>query len=321
MTNLTHYEILGVSKDSTENEIKKAYRVLSLKYHPDRNSSEEAKQKILEINASYEILGDIDARKEYNMKMEHGDNPFMNMNMQHEMPDINNLFSMMFGGGGGGLNMMGGGGGLNMMGGGGGPGGPNIRIFHRGPGNMQAEMFSNRHILEPIIKNIEVALSQSYRGEPLSFQNDYYVIENNTKTFHKEEIQINIPKGIDNNETVIIPHKGNVVNSQRSELRIHFTVVNNTNFIRRGMDLIYNKKISLKESLCGISFVIDHINGQKMNLNTTNAPNIIKPNFTKELPGYGMIKDNHTGKLIIVFEIDFPDQITEDQINKLKEIL
>ena len=316
MTNPTHYEILGVSKDSNENEIKKAYRALSLKYHPDRNQSEEAKQKIIEINDAYEILRDTDARKKYNMNLEHGDNPFMNM--QQEMPDINNLFSMMFGGGG--LNMMGGGGGgLNMMGGGG--GGPNIRIFHRGPGNMQTEMFSNMHVLEPITKNIEISLSQSYRGEPLLFQVDYYVIENNTKTFHKEDIQITIPKGIDNNETILIPHKGNVVNSQRSELRLHFTVVNNTNFIRRGMDLIYNKKISLKESLCGISFLIEHINGQKMNLNTTNAPNIIKPNFSKELPGYGMIKDNHTGKLIIVFEVDFPDQISEDQINKLKEIL
>ena len=52
MTNPNYYDILGVSKDSSETEIKKAYRTLSLKYHPDRNPSEEAKTKIIEIASS-----------------------------------------------------------------------------------------------------------------------------------------------------------------------------------------------------------------------------------------------------------------------------
>ena len=309
--NPNYYDILGVSKESSENEIKKAYRALSLKYHPDRNPSEEAKTKIIEINDAYEVLGEPTSRKEYDTKLEFGDNPFMNM--QPEMTDINNIFSMMFGGGGG-INMMGGGGGINMMG-----GGPNIRIFHRGPGNMHAQF--QAHSLEPITKNIEISLTQSYNGEPISIQYDYSVVENNTKTFQKDEIQLQIPRGIDHNEILIIPQKGNVVNSQRSELRLHFSVINNTNFIRRGMDLIYNKKISLKESLCGVSFIIDHINGQKMNLNTLNAPNVIKPNYSKEIPGYGMVKGNHTGKLIIAFEIEFPNEITDEQLSKLREIL
>lgn len=310
MASPNHYDILGISKDSSESEIKKAYRSLSLKYHPDRNQTEEAKKKIIEINGAYEVLGDPTARKEYDTKLEFGDNPFMNM--QNEMPDINNLFNMMFSGSG--INMMGGGGGINMMG-----GGPNIRIFHRGPGNMHAQF--QMHSLEPITKNIEISLAQSYHGEPISIQYDYSVVDNNTKTFQKDEIQLQIPRGIDHNETLIIPNKGNVVNSQRSELRLHFSVINNTNFIRRGMDLIYNKKISLKESLCGVSFIIDHINGQKMNLNTLNATNVIKPNYSKEIPGYGMIKDNHTGKLIIAFEIEFPNEITDEQLSKLREIL
>jgi DnaJ-class molecular chaperone len=311
MTTTNYYDILGVSKESSENEIKKAYRALSLKYHPDRNSSEEAKTKIIEINDAYEVLRDPNSRKEYDTKLGFGNDPFMNM--QNEMPDINNLFSMMFGGGGG-INMMGGGGGINMMG-----GGPNIRIFHRGPGNMHAQF--QAHSLEPITKNIEISLAQSYNGEPIFFQYDYYIVENNTKTFQKEELQVQIPRGIDHNEIIIIPQKGNIVNSQRSELRLHFSVINNTNLIRRGMDLIYNKKISLKESLCGISFTIDHINGQKLSLNTLNSPNVIKPHFSKEIPGYGMVKDNHTGKLIIMFEIDFPNEISDEQLSKLRQIL
>ena len=53
-----YYDILGVSKDSSESDIKKAYRTLSLKYHPDRNSSSDAADKIREINDAYDTLGD-----------------------------------------------------------------------------------------------------------------------------------------------------------------------------------------------------------------------------------------------------------------------
>ncbi len=52
MTSPTYYDILGIQKDATETDIKKAYRSLSLKFHPDRNSSEEAKDKIQKINRS-----------------------------------------------------------------------------------------------------------------------------------------------------------------------------------------------------------------------------------------------------------------------------
>lgn len=50
-----YYETLGLSKDANESEIKKAYRGLSLKYHPDRNSAAEAKSKFQEISEAYEI--------------------------------------------------------------------------------------------------------------------------------------------------------------------------------------------------------------------------------------------------------------------------
>ena len=71
MTN--HYETLGVSNEATDIEIKKAYRSLSLKYHPDRNNnSEEATAKFQKINEAYETLSDENKRMQYNMELEGG---------------------------------------------------------------------------------------------------------------------------------------------------------------------------------------------------------------------------------------------------------
>ncbi len=66
MANLNYYAVLEVSLQASQEEIKKSYRKLALRYHPDRNQGDRnAEQKIREINAAYEILGDLDARKTY----------------------------------------------------------------------------------------------------------------------------------------------------------------------------------------------------------------------------------------------------------------
>lgn len=66
MALLDYYKTLGVSKDASDEEIKKAYRKLVLQYHPDRNpDSKEAEAKIREVNAAYEVIGDPATRKSY----------------------------------------------------------------------------------------------------------------------------------------------------------------------------------------------------------------------------------------------------------------
>jgi DnaJ-class molecular chaperone len=61
-----HYCILGISKSASQEEIRKSFRYLALKYHPDRNkNSEDAKQKFIQIIEAYEVLSDVEARKKY----------------------------------------------------------------------------------------------------------------------------------------------------------------------------------------------------------------------------------------------------------------
>jgi DnaJ-class molecular chaperone len=317
MTN--HYEVLGVSNDASETDIKKAYRALSLKYHPDRNSSEDAITKIQQVNEAYEILSDQSKRSQYDMELAGGGMPgfgmpFSHMNSMNEFNDINNIFNMMFGGGG-----MPGMGGMHSSG-----GGPNIRVFHSGgPGiNIHTQMFHQIQKPEPIVKQIQVTLEQSFTGFNMPLDIERFNIDNNVRTIEKETMYLNIPTGIDNNETIVLSEKGHCINGKvRGDVRIQVQLVNNTPFKRQGTDLIYNKKITLKEALCGFVFEIDHLNGKRLALNNIHNPTVIKPNFKKMVQGMGMTRENSTGNLIIEFEIEFPDSLTEEQIASLNTVL
>lgn len=93
MANKDYYEILGVNKDASEDEIKSAYRRLAKKYHPDLNKTEEGANKFKEINEAYEVLGDSKKRANYDQFGSADGNPFGGANAGG--------FGDFFGGGGG----------------------------------------------------------------------------------------------------------------------------------------------------------------------------------------------------------------------------
>jgi len=326
---VNHYDILGVSQDAGDMEIKKAYRALSLKYHPDRNDTEEAKEKIQAINQAYEILGDKAKRNQYNMELQFGQGsggmpgfggmgmpgfgmggmPFAHMQSMNDMNDINNIFSMMFG---------------QSMGGMGGPGGPEIRIFHGhgGPGMPGHGMnFHQQMRPEPIQKTIQITIDQSFTGSAIPIDIERTIINGNMRRTETETVYINIPQGIDDNESVTVHDRGHIVNDNKGEVRIVFRVQNNSQFKRHGLDLVYKQKISLKEALCGFSFEIVHLNGKRLCLNNASNPTVIKPNFKKIVPNLGMTREGSTGNMIIDFEIEFPESLTKEQIDTLTTIL
>mgnify|MGYP003384836804 CR=1 FL=1 len=107
----------------------------------------------------------------------------------------------------------------------------------------------------------------------------------------------------------------------KGDIKVNIKINNDSNFTRRGLDLIYKKELSLKESLCGFSFNLMHINRKTFTFNNETNPTIIKPGQTKVIPNLGMIRDNHIGNLIVSFEIKFPHSITEEQRLKLNDVL
>ena len=108
--------------------------------------------------------------------------------------------------------------------------------------------------------------------------------------------------------------------SNKGDVKVHVTVSNNTDFKRNGLNLIYDKEISLKDSLTGFKFEFKFLNGKTYVINNEDK-NIIKPNYQKEIQGMGMERNNRKGSLFIRFYIRFPISLTKEQTEKLREIL
>ena len=99
-----YYEVLGISKDASEQEIKKAYRSLAKKYHPDMNKSPDAEEKFKEINEAYEVLSDPGKKAKYDQFGFAGVDPNADSGFggfsSGSFDDLNDIFGSMFGGGG-----------------------------------------------------------------------------------------------------------------------------------------------------------------------------------------------------------------------------
>lgn len=312
----THYEVLGVSRDASIDEIKQNYRKLSLKWHPDRNHSPEAQSQFQEINSAYETLSDEKRRHEYNCEL---DGVHIGGGGGQEV-DISDIFNMMFAGGG----MPPGMGEVRFS-----NGGPGIHVFHGAmPGGMPFghpfgnPFFQQMQKPQPIIKQIELSFEQAYTGCTLCVNIEKWVIKNDIKVNETEHVYISIPPGIDNGEVIIMRDCGNTVSNElKGDIKFVTKVEPSSMFERQGMNLLYRRTITLKESLTGFSFEVAHLNGKLLCLNNMTNRTIITPNFKKTIPNLGMVRDGNIGNLIIEFSVKFPDQLTDEQMTQLEAIL
>jgi DnaJ family protein B protein 4 len=333
------YDVLGVDKSASEKEIKTAFRQLSMKHHPDKNpDNQESLEKFQEISAAYDVLGDTEKRKQYDAESQ---SPFGGgmppgfaggfpgfMHPHHRQPhgfeefaDMNNVFNMMFGGGGGGGN----GGGFAGMGGINIGGMPGVRIFHNGQPFGGHPFFQQQQMQKPpqIIRNVDITLEQCYQGCTVPMEVERWVmVDQSMRTIEREMLQVTIPRGLTEGDFIVLQGKGNRVNDElKGDIRIGLNIKNTSSFQRQGMDLILKRKINLKEALCGFSFEIQHLNGKILAIQNKNNITVITPNYKHVVPNMGMIRDNNSGNLIIEFDVEFPEKLTLDQIEKIRNIL
>jgi DnaJ family protein B protein 4 len=339
------YEILGVSETASQEDIKKAYRKLSLQYHPDRNNnSPESTTKFQSISAAYDIIGDENKRRQHDMQskmqaggmqggmqgggmsfagMHSGNMPFGGMhsggmqggNMptffttssggEFDPSEILNFVSNNFFGGNGG-------GGIKIDGNG-------IRVG----GNVFTMDNIKQRLAKPtpIIKTETITLSKAYTGYNMPIEITRWIVEGDVKREETETIYIPIPRGVDNNEIIILREKGNVLaENNKGDIKVFIKIQNDTEFVRNGLDLILNKTISLKDALCGFTFDMTYLDGRTFKLNN-NVGTIITHNYNKVIPGMGMKREEHIGNLLLNFSVVFPEQLTMEQIEALQKIL
>jgi DnaJ-class molecular chaperone len=356
------YEVLGISPNVSQEEIKKAYRKLSLQHHPDRNNnSKESTEHFQMISQAYDLIGDEEKRRRYDVM---GNMSMNNINM-HNM-NMPNIFSSFFPGGFAFssadesspgffqasaeidpaeiLNFFS----QNVFGHaqaanghaqaanshgpqGHGPQGHGPQGHgpqgHGPQGHGRNNIFNLDNIkaslakATPIIKTEEITLSKAYTGGSIPLEITRWVLENDTRREETETVYVPIPKGVDQNEIIILREKGNVLReNNRGDVKVFIKVVNDTEFTRNGLDLVYQKKISLKEALCGFSFDMKHVDGRVFKINNGNG-NVINNTYSKVLPGLGMKRDEHVGDLLINFTVEFPPKLSEVQVKSLLEIL
>jgi DnaJ-class molecular chaperone len=301
-----YYNILGINENASQEEIKKAYRQLSFKYHPDKNPNDPSViEKCQKINEAYATLSDEQKRQEYDFGRK---NPLGGSGMPFpffrggSMPmqgqeDIDQLFSQLFGQA------------FNPFG-----SNPNVQIFRNGVPVFQKPT--------PIVINVNLNMEQVLTGVTMPLEIERWIVQDNAKIFEKETLYIDIPKGVDNNELIILQNKGNIVNeNQKGDVKVFIHVEPCQEFKRSGLDLIHERNISLKDALCGFSFELKYINGKTYTINNNPGGQIIYPGYKKIIPNMGLPRDNHVGNMIIIFNVDFPTSLKEQQINILRETL
>jgi len=286
----TYYETLGISRDASMEEIKKAFRKLSLKYHPDKCNDQDSNSKFQKINEAYETLYDIEKRKIYDL------NQRISPKSYQENVNISNLFENLF-------NMN-----LNKQ-------------------TSDSNIFSTDHIVNqlqkpaPLIETIIINFEQTYFKQTIPLEIERSIVEEKGKVIEKERIYVDIEEGIDENEMIILRNKGNINHlGVQGDIKVFVKINNKTEFKRNGLNIEISKDISLKNALCGFSFTIDHINGKNYKLNNEKG-NIIYPHFVKTIPNLGFKRGNQIGNMCVRFNVLFPKSIDKVKIEKLKEIL
>lgn len=288
------YETLGIAKGASSDEIKKAYRRLARKYHPDINKDQGAEDKFKEINAAYEILSDDKKRAQYDM---YGDSMFGGQNF-HDFAssqgsaDLDDILRNIFGGGfsSGGFSSSG----FSSQGGFGGFSG-GFEGFNEPDLDVEAK----------IVIPFNVAILGGKHG--VSYEN--------------ESFDIKIPAGIKPREKMRIKGKGKTYKGRKGDLFLIVEVAKSPDYVRDGDDLEKNIDISLKTALFGGKVDIETLEKAitlKVGENTKSGQRF-------RVKGYGAInrKSGIKGDLYLKANIILPkiDALDEKLIDVMKEKL
>ncbi len=292
---IDYYKVLGITKKATEADIKKAYRKLARKYHPDLNPTDtEAEKKFKQINEANEVLSDTEKRKKYDQygkDWQHADEfekqkkarrpggasgGYTYSGGQSE-EDFSDFFENMFGGGG------------------------SFRSSQRG------SRFRG----------------QDYNAELQLKLTDTLTTQKQTLTVNNKNIRITIPAGVEHAQTIKISGHGGpgVNNGPAGDLYITFKIQNNTAFGLENADLFKSEEIPLTTAVLGGEITIDTLSGKvklKVKPGTANGTKVKLKG--KGLPKYK--KESQFGDFYITYTVKVPSKLTESQkelFQQLKE--
>lgn len=286
---IDYYKILELSKTATEADIKKAYRRLARKYHPDVNTNDKnAEKKFKEINEANEVLSNTENRKKYDKygkdwkhadefeKSGYNPNQQQSAGRRQQSSDFSGDFSDFF---------------ESMYGGG------------------------DRRSKEA-----------KYRGQDLNASlqltlNDVYITQKQTLTVNNKNIRITIPAGVENGQIIKISGHGSpgANGGPNGDLFITFSISNNPDFKRDGSNLYTNVSLDLYTALLGGEIQVTTFDG-KVKL---KVPAETQTGTKVKLKGKGFPlykTEDRFGDLYITYTIKTPVNLTEKEKELFAEL-
>jgi len=288
-----YYKILGIEKNATQDDIKKAYRKLARKHHPDLNpNNKEAHKLFQQINEANEVLSDPEKRKKYDeygkdwkhaeqfekakqssSQRRYADTEGQQFSGEFGDDRFSDFFESMFGGMGGNRN-------------------PQTKF--RG---------------------------QDYNAELQLNLTDAFTTHQQTITVDGKNIRITIPAGIENGQKIKLKgHGGTGVNGgPNGDLYITFSIMNDTQFRRDGNDLYATIDIDLYSALLGGEIMVDTLSGKvklKVSPETQNGTKI-----RLKGKGFPLYKsEGNFGDLFVTYNVKLPTHLTEKQKELFTEL-
>lgn len=351
-----YYKILGIAKGATEDEIKKAYRKMALRYHPDKNKSPGAEEKFKEIAEAYDVLSDSQKKEIFDRYGEeglkggmggggstgggsggggrpgnftysfHGDpHETFRMFFGNENP-FESFFS--FGGSQGGGST------------GGGMGRPQFFQFQNMRGNddemdvdqdpfaqfgqSQGQGPRRKHQDPAVIRELPVSLEEVNTGTTKKLKITRRVLQPDGQSTRSEDkiLAVDVKPGWKAGTRITFPKEGDQTpHNVAADIVFVIRDKPHSTFTREGSDIRYNARISLRDALCGTTISVPTLSGRRIPL-TLNE--VIKPKSVKRIPGEGLPlpkNPSQRGDLIVEFNVVFPNSIPQTTKEILKDLI
>jgi len=300
MSGSDYYKILGVDKNASDSDLKKAYRKLALKYHPDHAKGDKSsEEKFKQISEAYAVLSDPEKRKQYD---QFGSAGFQQRYSQEDIFrnfDFSDIFrefgfgSNAFGGRSGGVKF--------SFGGGGSPFG-----FGGGPSQQQVKG-------SDLVYELGLTIQEIFTGtqKTITFQHEG----------RTENLTVKIPKGMVAGKKLRIAGKGDQspYGGPPGDLYIQSKMLGDPQYYLDGNDLYIDRDIKLSEALLGTSVSVPLLDGNSVNL---KIPPGTKSRTKMRIPGRGIpyMKGSGTGDLFVRILIPLPAKLSKEQRKIVQEL-
>ena len=335
-----YYEVLGVSEDASQDEIKKAYRKKAKKYHPDSNKDSADEDKFKKINKAYDVLSDEEKRKKYDRFGKQGVEGSSSRGQRRASANFQDIFEQIFGGGRGG----------------------------RGSRETQGENLKVQTTisLEEAYNGVEKTFKVSRKSEcsecegtgaengntsTCSNCNGQGKVEqvrrtplgrarqvtecpecNGTGDIPEEacskcngsgiaetedEITVDIPQGVKDGQRLRVTGKGHTaLNGNSGDLYIFVSVEPHDSLERRDSDLYTTVKIGVGDASLGTQVEVPHPDG----VISVDVPEGTQPGQVMRVEGKGFSSGWGSGDLYVKVDVDIPENLTEEQEEVMEEL-